>query len=278
MGILTRRRFLAAACGLPIAASVTRSVGATPATHSLWRLDPAWGYPLTTGTGSDTKTRCRGRACHDAAPNRFFLTEADAIASRLHPCCLAQPVRVDVCADLNQLMTYYTARLGGIDARCPSLPNDLRSALQAAGACAVPSSSATTDPDPESTTDTTPPVPSEPPTNTTAPVQSEPVVDQTSATSEQSPPTSAPTTTVPTPTVPTPTTTAPAIATPTTTAPAFPTPTATATVPALNSSTDPVTAELPATGSATTRVLGLAAALTVAGTVAVAASNHDSTS
>ncbi len=102
-----RRRFLLAALAVPAAAALPGRVSASAATHSLWMLDPDWGFPLSTSSGSDTKSRCRSCACHSAAPHRYFLSEADAIAGRLHPCCLAQPVRVDVCVDLNGLMPYY---------------------------------------------------------------------------------------------------------------------------------------------------------------------------
>ncbi len=156
---LSRRAVITAGIG-GIGAGATTFLLATPGaaaasatTVTLWQLDPDWGTPRTTDSGSDTKTRCRGRACHLAAPHRYFLTSADAVAGRLHPCCLAQPTPVEVCIDLNALMPYYRARLGGVDDRCPELPEPLRQAL-AAGACAVPSTTTTT---PTSTTTTTSP-------------------------------------------------------------------------------------------------------------------------
>jgi hypothetical protein len=167
MRLFTRRRFIVAVgtCAVGVGAGTAARAAGAPSTVTLWQLNPDWGEPLTTATGSDTKTRCRGRACHLAAPHRFFLTEADAIASRLHPCCLAQPVPVRVCIDLNELMPYYRARLGGVDARCPELPPQLRDALYAAGACVVtggPGSGA--DPDEPATPDqpTTPDPPDQP--------------------------------------------------------------------------------------------------------------------
>lgn len=135
----TRRHFIAAAatCALGTAGSSPARAADRPSTVTQWQLNPSWGHPLSTATGSDTKTRCRGRACHLAAPHRYFLTEADAVAGRLHPCCLAQPVPVTVCIDLNELMPYYRARLGGVDARCPELPDHLRSALTTVARCPV---------------------------------------------------------------------------------------------------------------------------------------------
>lgn len=141
MRLMSRRAVLTAG----VAGAVATAVGGVSAAHAsatevtLWRLNPDWGEPLTTDTGSSTKTRCKGKACHKAAPHRFFLTRADALAGRLHPCCLAQPVAVKVCIDLNELMPYYTANLGGVDGRCPTLPTNPHDALYAAGAC-VPSS------------------------------------------------------------------------------------------------------------------------------------------
>lgn len=122
----------ALASGL-VAQAAPASAG-TATTVTLWRLDPEWGYPLTTESGSDTKSRCRASACHKAAPHRYFLTAADATAGRLHRCCLAQPEPVQVCIDLNALMPYYRARLGGVDDRCADLPTAIRDAL-ASGVC-----------------------------------------------------------------------------------------------------------------------------------------------
>jgi hypothetical protein len=42
-----------------------------------------------------------------------------------------------MCIDLNALMPFYAARLGGVDARCPELPGALRTALYAGSACVV---------------------------------------------------------------------------------------------------------------------------------------------
>jgi len=134
MRALNRRRFLVVIGGSVAGVGIGAQAMAAPS-QTLWMLDPDWGFPLTTETGSDTKLRCHGHACHRAAPHRFFLTEADARAGRLHLCCLAQPVPVSVCIDLNELMPYYRARRGGVDARCPELPATLRSALYAASTC-----------------------------------------------------------------------------------------------------------------------------------------------
>lgn len=141
---LPRRVFLAAgfggvassalASGLIAQSSPAAATTGTTTTVTLWRLDPAWGHPLTTESGSDTKSRCRASACHKAAPHRYFLTAADAVAGRLHSCCLAQPEPVQACIDLNALMPYYRARLGGVDDRCADLPAELKAALTA-GVC-----------------------------------------------------------------------------------------------------------------------------------------------
>lgn len=160
MRALNRRRFLVVVGGSVAGAGIGARASAAP-TQTLWVLDPDWGYPLTTATGSDTKMRCHGRACHLAAPHRFFLTEADALAGRLHACCLAQPVPVSVCIDLNALMPYYRARLGGVDARCPELPSTLRDALYASSSCpaAPPPVQPPAPPDPQPPT----PAPQPPP-------------------------------------------------------------------------------------------------------------------
>ena len=131
--MLSRRRLLTSASGIAVAGVAgARTAGAESSSSStvkMWRLNPDWGTPITTDSGSSTKTRCKGKACHLAAPNRLFLTEADALAGRLHPCCLAQPVPVWVNIDLNALMPFYQARHGGVDLRCPDLPQNLQQAL-----------------------------------------------------------------------------------------------------------------------------------------------------
>lgn len=132
----TRRAVIGVLAGGTVGAfTAAGQASAAAASHTLWMLNPNWGSPLTTDSGSDTKSRCRGNACHKAAPNRFFLTEADALAGRLHKCCLAQPTPITVCIDLNELMPFYRARHGGVDARCPDLPASVRSALLNAAAC-----------------------------------------------------------------------------------------------------------------------------------------------
>lgn len=163
MGLFTRRHFLAAlgAAAIGVGSNASAAVASRPSSVTLWRLNPDWGEPLTTATGSDTKSRCRGRACHAAAAHRFFLTAADAVAGRLHPCCLAQPTPVEVCIDLNELVPYYRARLGGVDARCPELPSHLREALYVADRCSMPGGpDRPVDPGPPS--DPTSPDPDEP--------------------------------------------------------------------------------------------------------------------
>ena len=82
-------------------------------------------------------------------------------ASWLHSCCLAQPVPVTLCIDLNELMPFYRARLGGIDARCPDLPSGLSMALSGAGVCVTP-------PAEEDTPAVTPTSPAVSPTSPTA--------------------------------------------------------------------------------------------------------------
>ncbi len=137
-GLVSRRTAISLFGGGVLAAAIVGKADAAPDSHTLWMLDPDWGSSLTTDSGSDTKLRCRSRACHLAAPHRFFLSRSDAISGRLHPCCLAQPVAVKVCIDLNLLLPYYTARLGGVDTRCAQLPAPLRSALTDRSACEVP--------------------------------------------------------------------------------------------------------------------------------------------
>jgi len=136
--VFSRRNFMAAAGGSVVAAFANASSAAADGSnHTFWMLNPSWGTPLTTAMGSDTKSECHGAACHNAAPHRFFLTRADAIAGRLQIGCLAQPEAVTVCVDLNVVMPYYNARLGGVDGRCPVLPASLRTALHDATACSV---------------------------------------------------------------------------------------------------------------------------------------------
>ena len=160
---ISRRRLLAVLSGGVVGAAGLSAGKASAAAsqHTLWRLNPDWGTPLTTPSGSATKTRCSGRACHLAAPHRFFLSQADALAGRLHSCCLAQPVPVTLCIDLNELMPFYRARLGGIDARCPDLPSGLSMALSGAGVCVTP-------PAEEDTPAVTPTSPAVSPTSPTA--------------------------------------------------------------------------------------------------------------
>ena len=112
---ISRRRLLAVLSGGVVGAAGLSAGKASAAAsqHTLWRLNPDWGTPLTTPSGSATKTRCSGSACHLAAPHRFFLSQADALAGRLHSCCLAQPVPVTLCIDLNELMPFYRARRSG---------------------------------------------------------------------------------------------------------------------------------------------------------------------
>ncbi len=138
-GLVSRRTAISLLGGGMFAAAFAGRVDAASDSHTLWMLDPEWGTSLTTATGSTTKSRCRGRACHLGAPHRFFLSRSDAISGRLHPCCLAQPVAVTVCIDLNLLLPYYSARLGGVDTRCPQLPDALRNALTGRSACTLPS-------------------------------------------------------------------------------------------------------------------------------------------
>jgi hypothetical protein len=162
---LTRRQaIIAGAAGisgaLGIAATGAGAQGGNT-TVTLWRLNPNWGYDLTTPSGSSTKSRCKSNACHNAAPYRFFLTEAEAIAGRLHKCCLAQPEKVEMCLSLDALMPYYKARHGGVDARCPSLPDDVKAAL-VPGACPAPTTTTTAAPTSTSTTVPTATTPSAP--------------------------------------------------------------------------------------------------------------------
>jgi hypothetical protein len=147
---LTRRKLLSTLTGgiVGIVAIGAKSASAA-STVTMWKLNANWGTPLVAPNGT-TRTRCKGKACHVAAPNRFFLTQADAIAGRLHVGCMAQPYPVQVAVDLNALMPYYTARFGGVDVRGAQLPTVLGNALQRAvdGPNAIVTPDAT--PDPES--------------------------------------------------------------------------------------------------------------------------------
>lgn len=130
---LTRRTVLTwglGGAGAVVAAGLQATSASGQSSATLWRLDPDWGTPIQTSSGA-FKTRCRGSACHNAAPNRYFLTRADALAGRLHPCCLAQPVAVTAAVDLNTLAPYY-AHSGGIDVRNSAVPSGIRTTLEAA--------------------------------------------------------------------------------------------------------------------------------------------------
>jgi hypothetical protein len=148
---LTRRKLLGTLTGGLVGVVALGSTSASAAsTVTMWKLNPNWGTPLTAPSGR-VRTRCKGNACHAAAPHRFFLTQADAIAGRLHINCMAQPYPVQVAVDLNALMPFYTARLGGVDVRGAQLPTVLGNALQRA----VDGPTAITTPD-ETAPDTTP--------------------------------------------------------------------------------------------------------------------------
>lgn len=128
--MLTRRNLLAWGLGTAGAVAVVGlpMAGANESTTTLWKLDPNWGTPRKTSTGA-TRTRCRGRACHNAAPNRYFLSEEDALAGRLHPCCLAQPVKVHAEVEKTVLLEYL-GDSGLLDIRTAALPSSITKALK----------------------------------------------------------------------------------------------------------------------------------------------------
>jgi hypothetical protein len=136
---LTRRKLIGTLTGGIVGAVAlgANQVSAAPAPVTMWMLDPDWNTPLATA-GGGTKSKCKGSACRKAAPHRFFLTQADAIAGRLHPGCLAQPKAVLLNIDLNAMMPFYSARHGGIDGRCPTLPAVLGANLYRAETPATP--------------------------------------------------------------------------------------------------------------------------------------------
>jgi len=95
--VISRRRFVLVGLGIGSTAgafAVPAGAVATPSptTATLWRLSADWGYPA----GPKGRTRCRGRACHLHAANKIYATETDALAGRLHICCVAQPVSFEV--------------------------------------------------------------------------------------------------------------------------------------------------------------------------------------
>jgi hypothetical protein len=154
---LTRRKLLTTLTGGIVGVVALGAKSAAAATTvTMWKLTANWGTPLLTPSGR-TRTRCRGAACHAAAPHRFFLTQADAIAGRLHVGCMAQPYPVQVAIDLNALMPFYTARLGGVDVRGAQLPSVLGNALQRAvdGPNAIETPDETA-PEPDAVPDTNP--------------------------------------------------------------------------------------------------------------------------
>lgn len=105
--MVSRRRFLFVGLGvgssvgafaIPAAAAPS---GTTAGTATLWRLSADWGYPA----GPKGRTRCKGRACHLHAANKIYATQAEALAGRLHICCVAQPVAFEVPIEVHDELT-----------------------------------------------------------------------------------------------------------------------------------------------------------------------------
>lgn len=104
--VISRRRFVLFGLGVGStvgAFAVPAGAAATPSptTATLWRLSADWGYPA----GPKGRTRCKGRACHLHAANKIYATEADALAGRLHICCMAQPVAFEVPIEVHHELT-----------------------------------------------------------------------------------------------------------------------------------------------------------------------------
>jgi hypothetical protein len=88
-----RRRFLVLGAGSGAALAIGAGGGnaaAAGATTTVWKLSADWGYAVP----PKNRTRCRCSACKDHATNTLFATQTDALAARIHPCCVCQPFGV----------------------------------------------------------------------------------------------------------------------------------------------------------------------------------------
>ncbi len=177
-----RRRFLLLGAGGAAAAIAGGgSAGAAdPEFATVWRLSADWGYPVP----PKSRTRCLCSACRAHAANKIYLSRDEAIAGRIHPCCVCQPYSIQLLTtDVAALAALTTA--GSADLRT----GPVRTAFEDAVARAQ-------EPPPP------PPIEAAPTTTTTA--------STTSTTST----TTAPTTTAPTTSAPA-TTSAPGTTSPT---------------------------------------------------------------
>lgn len=86
---LNRRAFIATGALATAGWAITgpRPAGADTQALTVYRLSADWGFPI----GPKGKTRCACRSCFRRAENGYFLTEAAALAGRVHPCCVCQP-------------------------------------------------------------------------------------------------------------------------------------------------------------------------------------------
>ncbi len=87
-----------------------------PAGITVWRLNADWGYPV----GPKSRSRCRCRACHLHAANKLYATEAEAVAGRIHPCCICQTEAFTVAVDTDDLFADVAAD-GSVDRRNPAV-------------------------------------------------------------------------------------------------------------------------------------------------------------
>ncbi|CAN0504260.1 unnamed protein product, partial [Phaeothamnion confervicola] len=63
-----------------------------PEFATVWRLSADWGYPVP----PKSRTRCLCSACRAHAANKIYLSRDEAIAGRIHPCCVCQPYSIQL--------------------------------------------------------------------------------------------------------------------------------------------------------------------------------------
>jgi hypothetical protein len=125
---------------------------------SVWRLSADWGYAVP----PKARTHCRCSACYAHAANAVYASRADALAARIHPCCVCQPYAIELlAADANALFPSGTSH---VDLRWAGVRQSFEQAVSHTIE-AAPSTTVSAPPP----TSTTPPASTTPPTSTVAP-------------------------------------------------------------------------------------------------------------
>ncbi len=122
MSRTTSRRFFLLTAGSSSAAAVGFAtfpgpVGAQTATTTLWRLNANWGYPA----GPKSRTSCTCKACHSHAANKLFFSQDEAIAGRVHPCCVCQPEALQVAPEALEALKKIAGTEPSVDRRDPQV-------------------------------------------------------------------------------------------------------------------------------------------------------------